>query len=93
MMGLASAGRSSREGTRVGLWGAAQALAFGAGGLVGTGASDLMKIMFGDPAVAYGAVFVLEAALFAGSAVLAVRVFSGAAPARAGGGAMAMGGA
>ncbi len=81
MMGLASAGRSSREGTRVGLWGAAQALAFGAGGLVGTGASDLMKLIFGDPAVAYGVVFVLEAALFAASALLATRVFRGAEPA------------
>jgi BCD family chlorophyll transporter-like MFS transporter len=75
MMGLASAGRASREGTRMGMWGAAQALAFGAGGLVSTAASDVMRLLLGDPALAYGAVFVMEAALFAFAAVLAVQVF------------------
>ncbi len=75
MMGLASAGRGQREGTRMGMWGAAQALAFGAGGLVGTGLSDLARLVFVDRAHAYGAVFVVEAALFAVSAGLAMRVF------------------
>ena len=75
MMGLASAGRGQREGTRMGLWGAAQALAFGAGGLVGTGLSDVARLVFADRAHAYGAVFVVEAALFAVSAGLAMRVF------------------
>lgn len=84
MMGLASAGRASREGTRMGMWGAAQALAFGAGGLLGTGLSDLMRLIFADAAVAYGGVFVCEAGLFAGSAVLALRVFGAVRPERAG---------
>ncbi len=75
MMGLASNGRAAREGTRVGLWGAAQALAFGAGGLAGTAASDLARLVFGSPATAYAAVFVMEAALFLAAAVLAVGVF------------------
>ena len=75
MMGLANAGRASREGTRMGMWGAAQALAFGAGGLVSTAASDVMRLLFADPALAYGAVFVMEAGLFAFAAVLAVQVF------------------
>ena len=83
MMGLASAGRSSREGTRVGLWGAAQALAFGAGGLAGTGASDLMRLAFGVPAPAYAAVFVAEAGVFALAAWMAARVFQTGAPERA----------
>ena len=90
MMGLASAGRASREGTRMGMWGAAQALAFGAGGLVGTASVDVARLVFAEPTVAYGAVFVGEAALFLASAVVAVRVFSGPAPGRAAGG-MAMG--
>jgi BCD family chlorophyll transporter-like MFS transporter len=34
MMRLAGEGRKSREGVRMGLWGAAQAIAFGVGGLV-----------------------------------------------------------
>ena len=89
MMGLASAGRASREGTRMGMWGAAQALAFGAGGLVGTASVDVARLVFAEPTVAYGAVFIGEAALFLASAVVAVRVFSGPAPGRAPGG-MAM---
>ena len=75
MMGLASEGREGRAGTRVGLWGAAQALAFGAGGLFGTGLSDVARAVLGDPALAYGAVFVCEAALFVAAAGLALRVF------------------
>jgi len=75
MMGLASNGRASREGTRMGLWGAAQALAFGAGGLAGTAASDLARHVFGSPATAYAAVFGMEAVLFLAAAALAMGVF------------------
>ena len=75
MIGLASEGRSAREGTRMGLWGAAQALAFGAGGLVGTGSSDMARALFGSPAASYGAVLVVEAALFLVAARLASRLF------------------
>ncbi len=75
MMGLAGQGRASREGTRMGLWGAAQALAFGAGGLLGTGASDVARAVLGAPAPAYAAVFVAEAAVFLLAARLAAGVF------------------
>jgi BCD family chlorophyll transporter-like MFS transporter len=83
MMGLAGAGRGGRDGTRIGLWGAAQALAFGLGGLLGTSASDLARAVFGSPATAYGAVFVAEAALFLLAARIAAGVFSQPSPAPA----------
>ena len=71
MMRLASVGRQAREGTRMGLWGAAQAVAFGLGGLVGTAASDLARWLIGTPGAAYAAVFAFEALLFVASAALA----------------------
>jgi BCD family chlorophyll transporter-like MFS transporter len=74
MMRLATEGRHAREGVRMGLWGAAQAIAFGLGGLVGTAASDLARWLIGSPGVAYGAVFAFEALLFVVSAVLAARL-------------------
>ena len=75
MMGLAAEGRASRDGTRIGLWGAAQALAFGLGGLLGTGASDLARIAFGVPQTAYAVVFGAEAAAFIAAAWLAAGLF------------------
>jgi BCD family chlorophyll transporter-like MFS transporter len=74
MMGLAGAGREAREGVRMGLWGAAQAVAFGLGGFAGTVAVDLARHLVGSPASAYGAVFAAQAALFLVSAGLAARV-------------------
>ena len=73
MMALASEGRSAREGTRMGLWGASQALAAGFGGLIGAGAVDLARHVT-DTASAFGVVFTAEAALFAASAVIAARI-------------------
>lgn len=81
MMRLAGEGRQAREGTRMGLWGGAQAVAFGLGGLLGTAASDLARWLVGTPAQAYAAVFALEALLFVGAALLAVRVETEQAPA------------
>ena len=43
MMGLAGAGANAREGTRMGLWGAAQAIAFGCGGVFATILVDIAK--------------------------------------------------
>ena len=74
MMRLASEGGPGREGTRMGLWGAAQALAFGLGGLVGTGASDLAHLLLGGHRSAYASVFALQAVMFAVSAVVALRL-------------------
>lgn len=81
MMSLASQGRESREGVRMGLWGAAQAVAFGLGGLVGTGASDLARWWFGEAGPAYSAVFAFEAVLFVASAWLAFHGTRGSAAA------------
>ncbi|MGX0877652.1 BCD family chlorophyll transporter-like MFS transporter [Roseovarius sp. MBR-154] len=74
MMALAGQGRGSREGTRMGLWGAAQAMAAGFGGLVGAAAVDVMRRVMVTDAPAFGAVFTFEAALFVLSALLALRV-------------------
>ena len=75
MMGLAGSGRPAREGTRMGVWGAAQALAFAAGGLVGTGASDAARALLATPGLAYACVFAGEAGLFVAAACLAAGVF------------------
>jgi BCD family chlorophyll transporter-like MFS transporter len=74
MMALAGQGRGSREGTRMGLWGAAQAMAAGFGGLIGAAAVDVMRRVMVADAPAFGAVFTFEAALFVLSALLALRV-------------------
>ena len=74
MMSLAGKGRPGGEGVRMGLWGAAQGIAFGVGGFTGTAMADLARWLIGTPALAYAAVFALEAALFLAAAVLAWRV-------------------
>lgn len=48
----------------MGLWGAAQALAFGLGGLLGTSLSDIARFFMDSPGAAYGLVFAFEALLF-----------------------------
>lgn len=74
MMTLVGAGHKSREGVRMGLWGAAQAIAFGLGGFAGTLASDLAHKIFASQATAYAVVFASEALLFVVAAMLAWRV-------------------
>jgi BCD family chlorophyll transporter-like MFS transporter len=74
MMALAGQGRAGREGTRMGLWGAAQAIGFAVGGVAGTAASDLARWLLGAPGVAYASVFAIEALLFVASAWLARRI-------------------
>lgn len=71
MMALAGRGRESREGTRMGLWGAAQAIGFAGGGLIGTAASDIAHRLIGSTGPAYGVVFAAEASLFVVAALLA----------------------
>jgi BCD family chlorophyll transporter-like MFS transporter len=77
MMGLVDCGRAAREGVRMGLWGAAQAVAFGIGGFVGTAASDVARAVLGSPAMAYSTVFALEGLLFLAATALALRVIGG----------------
>jgi len=71
MMALAGQGQPSREGVRMGLWGAAQATGFALGGFLGTAASDLARWLIGSQVAAYSSVFAAEAALFVLAAVLA----------------------
>ena len=73
MMSLASQNNDRREGTRMGLWGAAQAIAAGFGGLLGTILVDLLQLANFSHADAYGSVFIFEAALFALAATIATR--------------------
>ena len=70
MMQFASVGSARREGVRMGIWGASQAMAFGLGGIIGTGLSDIARIILGDPASAYAFVFFLEGVLFVVAAYL-----------------------
>jgi BCD family chlorophyll transporter-like MFS transporter len=72
MMRLA-AEREGATGTRMGVFGAAQAIAAGLAGLVATGTLDLARIAFSD-AAAYGLVFGLEAVLFLAAALVALRL-------------------
>ncbi|MEM8651370.1 MAG: BCD family MFS transporter [Pseudomonadota bacterium] len=74
MMGLANHGVAKREGTRMGLWGAAQAVAFGLGGFLGTVAVDVARAIMDAPANAYTVVFAGEAILFIISALIAWQV-------------------
>ncbi|WP_103333139.1 BCD family MFS transporter [Pseudotabrizicola formosa] len=73
MMALAGQGRGAREGTRMGLWGAAQAVAAGFGGLLGAASVDLLRLWLPAPS-AFGLVFVGEAILFVVAAAIALRV-------------------
>ncbi len=77
MMGLAREGAEAREGARMGLFGAAQAIAFGLGSFLGTAAADIMRAALASDALAYGTVFALEGGVFLVAALLAAR---GAAP-------------
>jgi BCD family chlorophyll transporter-like MFS transporter len=75
MMALAGEGREAREGTRMGLWGAAQAIAAGFGGLLGAAAVDFLRQTIDTPQ-AFASVFILEAALFVAAAVMASKIIS-----------------
>jgi MFS transporter, BCD family, chlorophyll transporter len=76
MMSMASNGRESREGVRMGLWGASQAIAFGLGSFFGAAMSDMAKLLLGSPAAAYSTVFAFEAVLFLVAAALAYQISS-----------------
>ena len=73
MMALAGQGRERREGTRMGLWGAAQAIAAGFGGLMGAAMADVLRLPLTDTQ-AFGAVFLFEASLFIAAAVMAAKI-------------------
>ena len=85
MMALAGAGGEAERGTRMGVWGAAQGVAFGAGGFLGTVAVDLARLVTPEAVQAYAAVFLAEALLFVLATVIALRIeHAGATRARRG---------
>ena len=74
MMTLASAGEKGREGIRMGLWGAAQALAFGLGGFIGAVAIDAARMVLPEVRMAFAWVFCMEGLAFVAAAGLAAGV-------------------
>lgn len=75
MFSLATAdGGTSREGLRMGLFGASQAIAFGLGGFAGTVMVDVTRMIYGSPVTAYAFVFAIEALLFVAAALMAAGI-------------------
>ncbi|SIR43684.1 MFS transporter, BCD family, chlorophyll transporter [Rhizobium sp. RU20A] len=74
MMGLAADGRTQNAGLRMGVWGAAQAIAFGLGGLTGSLVVDLGRRFTASDREAFMIVFALEATLFLASSLVALRL-------------------
>lgn len=74
MMQLAAEGKKHREGTRMGIWGASQALAAGFGGLLGTMLVDTMRFLTEETSTAFGIVFIIEAILFLAAATMSVKI-------------------
>ncbi|QUL39289.1 BCD family MFS transporter [Erythrobacter sp. JK5] len=82
MMGLAGAGEKTREGVRMGVWGAAQAIAFGLGGLTGALGVDVARRVQAHDGGAFQLIFAIEAALFVIAAALALRATRSVSPRR-----------
>jgi BCD family chlorophyll transporter-like MFS transporter len=74
MMALANQGRSRARRHAHGLWGAAQAIGFAVGGVLGTAASDVARMVAGLAGCRLCSVFAGEAVLFVVAAVLAARI-------------------
>ena len=78
MLALAASGPggTARTGVRMGVFGAAQAIGFALGGVVGTVAVDLAGWVLSDTpnGASYRAVFMIEASLFVVAAMVATRL-------------------
>lgn len=74
MMRLVSEGGKDRDGMRMGVFGAAQAIAFGMGGMVGTLSIDISRWLTGSVSTAYAIVFCAQALLFTTAALLALGI-------------------
>jgi BCD family chlorophyll transporter-like MFS transporter len=81
MMELAGAGKAGREGIRMGLWGASQAIAFGLGGFLGAVGVDIGRRLLRSDSEAFMTVFAVEAGIFLLAAAIAVRMITAGAPA------------
>jgi MFS transporter, BCD family, chlorophyll transporter len=77
MMALAGAAGPNREGVRMGVWGASQAVAFGLGGLTGAVGVDMGRRIMRADAPAFTLIFACEAGLFLIAAAIALRAVSG----------------
>jgi MFS transporter, BCD family, chlorophyll transporter len=80
MMTLAGQGNKNgaAEGIRMGVWGAAQAIAFGLGGFAGTAGVTATQAITSNVPFSYALVFGIEACLFIVSAIIAVCIGMGA---------------
>ena len=79
MMHLVSEGSAGRDGVRMGVWGAAQAIAFGLGGIVGTAVVDLTAWLTSSIQLSYSLAFILQAGLFLGATIMAISLSRDAA--------------
>lgn len=82
MIALVNQPGRREAGVRMGLYGTAQAVAFGVGGFAGAALSDVGRALLGSPALGYSVVFLLEAMLFVVAAWFAVRTAPAAPGAR-----------
>lgn len=76
MMALTAETNDGKAGIRMGVFGAAQAIAMGTGNFLGAAGSDVARGALGSSTGGYVAVFVVEAVLFGVGAVLALRATS-----------------
>ena len=76
MMQLAGIGRENRAGTRMGLWGAGQAIAAGNAMIFSTLFVDILQKITENTASSYGIIFVIEGILFLAAAALATRLIA-----------------
>ena len=74
MMQLAKEGGKRKEGVRMGLWGASQAIAFAIGALMGTVFSDLFGYLFQSAREGYATVFLLEATVFGLAVIISLKL-------------------
>jgi MFS transporter, BCD family, chlorophyll transporter len=73
MMSLTADAGDHTSGLRMGIFGAAQAVGTGIGQFLGAAGSDVSRALLGGVTVGYGAVFGVEAAMFAVAAWFALR--------------------
>jgi MFS transporter, BCD family, chlorophyll transporter len=73
MMALTGDKTDGRAGLRLGVFGAAQALAYAVGTMSGAAGVDFARAVFDSPVRGYLAVFAVQAVFFGGSAWLALR--------------------
>ncbi|MEM1263864.1 MAG: BCD family MFS transporter [Pseudomonadota bacterium] len=77
MMGLVSQGTKGRDGVRMGVWGAAQALAFGSGALLGGAMIDVLRQSGVSVPASYATVFVILGLLYTLASALVVGLETG----------------